>query len=106
MYTNNIYIFSELQNINKKVENNILDGAQKGWLNTYKIIFLCLLIIFIFSELRNINKKEVNKFSLHLYGDDDDDHDTILYDDENPEPCIPRSSSEDETIVVEGGIDN
>jgi len=44
-----------------------------------------------------------------LYGDDDDDHDdddTILYDDENPEPCIPRSSSEDETILVEGGIDN
>jgi len=31
---------------------------------------------------------------------DDDDHDVILYDDDNPEPCIPRSSSEDETIVV------
>jgi len=28
------------------------------------------------------------------HDDDDDDHDTILYDDENPEPCIPRSSPE------------
>jgi len=43
-----------------------------------------------------------------LYNDDDDDdeHDVILYDDVSPEPCIPRSSSEDETIVGEDGIDN
>ncbi|XP_070068950.1 uncharacterized protein [Drosophila takahashii] len=100
-----------LQNLNKEVANTISSGVQKEFQNFNKKEVNNTISSGVLKEFQNFNKKEVKDDALGSYDeddddDDDDDHDVNIFDEDNPEPCITRSPSEEESILVEGGISN